>query len=234
MHRMRYLLTKAGLTFVLAAAVVGPADSARAALIMPNATQSFPDLASDIVGSQVYTYDPTSQTGSFVVNNAPSLIALGPNQASELEVTDLPGLSRSETISVKLDSNGNLVNSSTNSFSVYGSVTIDGKTLSGLLLQGTPTAFGWAPPDKNVPTQSVFDMNVNLTGGLLQQAYGSSAYIRITSELGSTFTGSFAQNFLGLKTMTNVRSYNDLSPTPIPEPSTFAILLACRDRRAHV
>ncbi len=226
MHRMRYLFAKAGWFLALAALVV-PASTARGDLLRPNATQSFPDLAGDIVGRQAYTYNAGDGTGTFLVNNAPSLIALGPQQSSEYYVYDLPGQSRSETIQVKLDSSGNLVNDPANSFSVYGSVTINGKSFTGLLLQGTPTAFGWAAPNAGTPTVSTFDLNVNLTGGLLQQAYGPDAYIRVSSELGSTFNGSFTTNFLGLKTMTNVRAYDAPSPSPVPEPSTFAILLAC-------
>ena len=225
MHRMRYSFAKAGLTLVLAA-VFGPTVVARADLLRPNAMQSFPDLAGDIVGSQAYTYDKSSQTGTFVVNNAPSLLARGAQLSSEYYVYDPPGQPRSETIQVKLDSGGNLVNDPGNSFSVYGSVTIDGKNFSGLLLKGTPTGFGWAAPSPATPTVSNFDLNVSLTGGLLREAYGADAYIRVGSELGSTFQGDFVHNFLGLKTMTNVRAYNAPSPSPVPEPSTFAIILA--------
>src|SRR4051812_34993647 len=163
MHRMRYHFARTGLTF-LVASVFGSAVSARADLYRPNATQSFPDLASDIVGSQAYRYDASAQTGTFVVNNAPSLIALGPQQSSEFNVYDPPGQPRSEIIQVKLDSTGKLVADPANTFTVYGSVTIDGKPFSGLLLQGTPTGFGWAAPNAGTPTGSNFDLNVNLTG----------------------------------------------------------------------
>ncbi|MCA1684771.1 MAG: PEP-CTERM sorting domain-containing protein [Planctomycetia bacterium] len=226
MHRMRDFYAKAGLTLVLTA-VFGPGIAARADLLRPNATQSFPDLAGDIVGSQSYAYDPDTGTGLFVVRNAPSLIAMGPQQSSESFVNDLPVTPRSETIQVKLDSGGHLVNDKDNSFSVYGSVTIDGKNFTGLLLQGTPTGFGWAAPQAGTPTVSNFDLNVSLTGGLLQNAYGPDAYIRVSSELGSTFQGVFSRDFLGLKTMTNVRAYHGPNPSPVPEPSTFAIILAC-------
>ena len=157
------------MTLVLRAPSLGPAVAARADLYRPNATQSFPDLASDIVGSQAYLYDANAQTGTFVVNNAPSLIATAPNQSSEFNVYDPPGQPRSETIQVKLDSNGKLVADPGNTFSVYGSVTIDGKSFTGLLLQGTPTVFGWAAPAPGTPTGSNFDMNVSLTGGLLME-----------------------------------------------------------------
>ena len=116
-----------------------------------------------------------------------------------------------------------------NTFTVYGSVTIDGKLFSGLLLQGIAhrVRLGCALLRGYAHVMSNFDLNVNLTGGRLQQVYGPDAYIRISSELGSTFDGTYTKNFLGLKTMTNVRAYNAPSPSPVPEPSTFAILLAC-------
>lgn len=226
MHRMRYFFAKAGLTIVLASALA-PLPAARADLIQRNAAQSFPDTAG-LFGSQTYTYDPATHTGTFAVNNVPSVLAIGASPTSDFIVNDPSGQARSESITVKLDPNGNLVSDPGNSFSMYGSVTVNGKSYSGLLLQGTPTSFGWAPTDSvHTPTVSNFDMNVNLTGGLLQGTlYGSTAYVRVSSELASTFTGSFTQDFTGLKTSTNVRSY-ETNPSPVPEPSTFAILLAC-------
>ena len=130
MHRMRYLFARAGLAFVIAAAAAAASPTrAHAELIRPNAAQSFPDLGGDLVGSQAFTYDSTSQTGTFVVNNAPSLLALGPNTSGEFFVTDPPGKPRSESIQVKLDSTGNLVSDPSNSFSLYGSVSIEGSSV---------------------------------------------------------------------------------------------------------
>ena len=127
--------------------------AARADLIRPNAAQSFPDLASDIVGSQAYTYDAATQTGTFVVNNAPSLIALGPQRRASSYVYDPPGQPRSETIQVKLDSSGNLVDDPGNSFSVYGSVTIDGKSFSGPAAPGDADRRSAGPrPSPGTPT----------------------------------------------------------------------------------
>ena len=227
MHRMRRPLAKVGKTLTLAA-VLGlvPATAARAALIRPDASQSFPDLSGDIVGTQSYVYDPTTGTGTFQVNNTPTLLATGPQPSSEFYVNDLAATARSQSLQATLDSSGNLVNDPGNSYKLYGSVTVNGQTYSGLLLQGTPTGFGWAPPNPSTPTMSVYDLNMTITGGLLQQAYGGSAYMRVIAETNSTFNGTFDQSFLGLKAMTNVRSYTAPSPAPVPEPSTFAILLA--------
>ena len=248
MHRMRCdfvtTLTKAGLILAAATAVLGnPAlCSVRADLIRPTAAQSFPDLDGDIAATQTYTFDPSTQTGTFQVNSAPTLLALGPNVSSEFTISDTSNAPRSESLSLKLDSNGNLISSSSsNSFSLYGSVTINGQTYTGLLLQGTPTQFGFAAPSSSSPSMSVYDLNMTLTGGLLKQMYGPDAYMRIIAETNSTFTGSFSMNFLGLKAMTNVRAYDAIAtPTPIPEPSTLAILavsfgaLLARQHRRHV
>ena len=102
---------------------------------------------------------------------------------------------------------------------------VNGRTYDGLLLQGTPTAFGYANPNPQMPTMSVYDLNMNLTGGLLKEAYGADAYLRIIAETNSTFAGSFTRDFDGRKLLSNTRAYNAPNPSPIPEPSTFAILL---------
>ncbi len=226
MHRMLNYLVKTGLTLVLAA-TLGPADAARADLLRPNAAQSFPDLAGDAAGAQNYSYNNATRTGTFVVNNAPSILALGTGVSGEALVDDAPGQVRGETIQVKLDSAGHLVNDPANSFSVYGSVTIAGENFSGLLLQGTPTGFGWSPTTGGGSDVARFDLNVSLTGGLLKERYGPDAYIRIASELDRQFHGDFHANFLGRNATTNVRAQNTPRPSPVPESSAFAILLAC-------
>jgi hypothetical protein len=226
MHRMRHYFAKIGPTLVLAA-VLGQPSVTRADLIRPGATQSFPDLSGDIVGNQTYSFDPSTQTGLFQVNNAPALLATGPQVSSEHTINDLPAQSRSQSVQLKLDASGHLINDASNSYALYGSVIVDGKTFSGLLLQGTPTQFGWASPTSTPLGMAVYDLNLTLTGGLLKQVYGPDAYVRIITETNSTFDGTFTKSFLGLKPLTNVRAYNAPVPAPIPEPSTFAILLAC-------
>lgn len=227
MHRMRCHFAKVGLIFCLAVFVHRPAEC-RADLIQKNAEQSFPDLAGDVAGTQHYQYDPSSGTGVFQVKSAPSLLATGPKESSEFYVDDPPGQSRRQSIQIKLDANGNLVRGDPgNSYSLTGSVRVNGKTYSGLLLQGTPDQFGWRPPTDKSGSTSVYDLHMNLTGGLLKQAYGPDAYVRIVSETDGAFDGTFKKSFLGKNTETNVRAYNAPSPLPVPEPSTFAILLTC-------
>lgn len=225
LHRMHRLATDLGLALALAACLgLGTPRRAAADLIRPNATQAFPDLQGNIVGTQTYVYDPITQTGTFQVNNAPILLATGPSTSNEYFVTDTPSQIRGQTIQVKLDSGGHLLNDPGNSFTLYGSVTVGDKSFSGLLLQGTPTAFGFDPHPGSLPH---YDMNVALTGGSLKELYGPDAYISIITETNNTFTGSFAQTFQASKPITNVRSYNAPSPMPVPEPSALVILLAC-------
>lgn len=226
MHRMRYLVAKAGLTLALTS--FGLSGVATADLLKPNAAQSFPDLSGDIVGTQNYTYNASTGTGTFVVNNSPSILALGPQASSEYYVNDITGgAARSQSIDLTLNSSGQLVTGGSNTYTLYGSVTVDGHNYSGLLLSGTPDQFGYLPQTPGMGAMSVYDMHMNITGGLLQQIYGPDAYVRIIAETNSTFANSFTSNFLGLKAMTNVRAYNSPYPAAVPEPSAFAVLLAC-------
>lgn len=226
MHRMRDHFGRAG--FILTGCLalgLGLPTGVRGDLIRPDAAQSFPDLSGDIVGTQNYAYDKTSGRGLFQVNSAPSILALGPKQSSEFYVYDLPGQARSQSIQMTLDSTGHLISGSGNSYSLYGSVTVAGQSYSGLLLQGTPDQFGYLPQTQAMGAMSVYDLHMTLSGGLLKGFYGPDAYVRVIAETNSSFSGSFSQSFVGLKTLTNVRAYNSPSPAPVPEPGTFAILL---------
>jgi hypothetical protein len=242
MHRMRCdfacLLTRIGL--ILAAVVTATATitttPAAADLIRPTASQSFPDLDGDIAATQTYHYDPNTQTGTFQVNSAPTLLATGPNSSSEYVLNDTTSGPRNETLQIKLDANGNLLaGNPANSFSLYGSVTINGTNYNGLLLQGTPTQFGYAKQSSSAPTMSVYDLNMTVTGGLLKGMYTLDptkvpvAYMRVITETNSTFHDSFSQDFNGTKAMTNVRAYPGSQPLPAaaPEPSSLVIVAVC-------
>ncbi|GAC1473774.1 MAG: hypothetical protein NVSMB9_23010 [Isosphaeraceae bacterium] len=230
MQRMCCLFAKVGLALTLGLfdLLIIPATT-RADLYNKDASQSFPDLSGDIVGTQSYHYNPGTGTGTFRVQSAPGILATGPTLASESYVYDPPGQPRSQSLEFKLDSSGRLIEGDPgNSYSLYGSVTVNGKILSGLLLKGTPDRFGWLPPTDKSGTMSVYDLHMNLTDGLLKPSYGKDAYVRIVAETNSTFDGTFTRSFDARKAETNVRSYNKgISPSAIPEPSTFAIVLTC-------
>jgi hypothetical protein len=216
----------ASVALALAALLAAPAG-APADLIKSDPAMSYPDLAGNIDGSQTYVYDPVSQTGTFEVSNAPVLLATGPKSSDEYFVNDTSSVIRSQTLRVKLDANGNLVNDPGNSFALYGSVTVAGKSYDGLLLQGTPTRFGFQPQAAG-HAPSAFDLNMTLTGGALKDLYGPDAYMSIITESASTFDGTFARSFSGEKAYTNVRAYNaPVSPNAVPEPGTLYVLIAC-------
>jgi hypothetical protein len=217
-------------TLAMALALAAAPRSATADLLRPGATQSFPDTAGQLNGQLSYQFDPATGVGTLQVASAPAILAVGPRLSDEVYVDDPPGLSRSETIQIKLNGSGDFLSSAGgNLFSMYGTVNVNGKTYSGLLLQGTPTGFGWQSPAGMPAGTAAFDLNVSLTGGALKEVYGPDAYVRVSPEISSTFTGDFTKNFAGLKVWTNVRAYDAPSPSPaaVPEPSAVAILVLC-------
>jgi hypothetical protein len=201
---------------------------ARAALINPTAGRAYPDIAADINGVVNYTYDATSQTGVFHVTNTPYLIAGGPTSSQEFAINPNSDGIRQQVVNLTVDQNGNLVTSASNTYSLYGTVTTtNGQTFSGLLLSGTPTAFGsQSLRPVGIVGSDVFDLNMNITGGALAPYFGPDAYMRISPELNSTFTGSFNQDFSASKATSNTRAYHSPHPFPIPEPATVLVVLA--------
>ncbi len=126
-----------------------------------------------------------------------------------------------------LDSNGKLVASPLNSFQIYGTVVIGDQTYTGLLLSGTPTAFGSQTLKPMVGNEDLFDLSLKITGGSLQSLYGPDAYVRVTSEANSTFDGVFTTDFSSEKVLTNTHAVTNLLPVPAPEPTALVVLLAC-------
>lgn len=223
MHRMRRLVVIAGLT--LTALPLG-VDSASAALIKPAAGRAYPDIAADINGVVQYTYSNATQTGNFHVNNTPYLIAGGPTSAEEFGIMPNPNGVRQQVINLTLDKDGNLLSDMPNSYALYGTIEADGETWSGLLLSGTPKSFGFQDLDSiGVTGADIFDLEMDVTGGALADYFGTEAYVRITPELESTFTGRFDESFTASKATSNTRSYNAPQPFPVPEPTTLVLLL---------
>jgi hypothetical protein len=214
--------------FALAVAVMASWPAAKGDLIRSAAARSFPDIAGDIVGAQTYTYDPETQTGIFEVVNAPHLISLGPASGDMVHMLPDEDGTLSQLLKMKLDRNGRLVKSPDNTFQIRGTVVIGEKTYQGLLLQGRPTAFG-APTRENSGGKGkdaeVFDLNMEITGGKLAQAFGSQAYLRIVPQAGSTFDGKFTADFSGDRPLTNLRPAGSKLPATVPEPTTLLTLL---------
>ena len=237
MHRMRHFVMLTGLALAVWAATGGRAS---AGLIEPNPVQTYPDLFSgNINGKVTYKYDAARQQGVFTAVNLPTYIATGlDNNVEEIAVTPMSDGVRRQEISVALDQNGQIVPDSANSFKLFGSVilpvpTIDqatgleatkDMTISGLLLEGTPTAFGGvAVPGSGLST---FDMKMQITGGELADYFGKEAYIEITPKIGSTFDGSYTKDFEGFKVTSNTRgTFITPPPLPVPEPATYVLIL---------
>lgn len=201
---------------------------ARGDLIRSNPARSFPGIAGDIVGVQTYRYDPDTQTGTFEVQNAPHLVTLGPSAKDMFRMLpDLDG-TLTQTLQMKLDRNGRLIPSPLNKFEIRGRVTIGERTYQGLLLEGTPTAFGaGVKRDPEERKSEVFDLNMKITGGKLADAFGAEAYLRIVPQSNSTFNGEFTADFISEKPMTNLRAKQTAYPAPVPEPTVLVILLTC-------
>jgi hypothetical protein len=225
MQRMRSVITKLGL-LSLFACLMGVWWPARGDLIRPRIARSYPDIAGDLVGSQTYTFDPTSKTGTFQVSNAPQFISLGPTGQEMLSVTPDKEGTLSQSLQLKLDQNGQMVDNPDNRFQLVGSVMIGDKLYYGLLLEGKPTAFGAQAQSATSPSSaSVFDLNVKITGGQLAQAFGPDAYFRVIPQSNSTFQGSFASSFSGDRPLTNLRALQGHLAAPVPEPTPLLILL---------
>ncbi len=228
MQRMHRLSLKAGLIVLFYAAFVSSSD---AALLRPNDTRAYPDVTAFANGSQTYTYDAKSQTGVFQLSNVPFLLTSGTTASGGFLESNIGATSsniQSETLTAVLDKNGNLVSSAQNSFQVYGTVTIAGQTYTGLLLSGTPTAFGSQTLKPLVNNEDLFDLTLKITGGTLASLYGSDAYVRVTSEANSTFDGVFTNAFSSEKVLTNTHPVAVLNPaSAVPEPAALFVLLAC-------
>ena len=216
-------------SFVLFVIVLADAwSSARGDLIRSVPGRSFPDIAGDIVGAQTYTYDPLTQTGMFEVVNAPHLISLGPSVEDMVHMLPDADGTLSQLLKMKLDRHGRLVKSPDNTFQIRGTVVIGDKTYQGLLLEGKPTAFGalvQETPAVRNKNPEMFDLNMEITGGQLAEAFGKEAYLRIVPQAGSTFNGEFTVDFTSERPLTNLRSMRGKLPASVPEPTTLITLL---------
>jgi hypothetical protein len=224
MPRMRSIIARAGLVVSLFL-VIGAGFPARADLIRPKPGRSFPDIAGDIVGTQTYTYDPTTRTGIFALTNAPHLISLGPSDHDLVPMQPEKDGTLTQSLKMKLDSAGHLVDSPANRFEIRGIVVIGEKTYQGLLLEGKPTAFGVGGPGSSTSSKpDIFDLNMEITGGELKAKFGNQAYLRITPQAHSTFQGQFTADFSGEKPLTNLRALNRLA-TSVPESAPLIVFL---------
>src|SRR5207249_2997078 len=116
MHRMCHPVVVLGLILALTTL---PGRPAAADLIRPNASPSYPDIASDVNGVQNFTFHPETQTGVFTVTNTPYLLVGGPSVADEFAILpNSDGVSR-QAVSLTLDSSGKLLDDPGNSYELY-------------------------------------------------------------------------------------------------------------------
>ena len=147
-----------------------------------------------------------------------------------------------QSLEMKLDRNGRLVDSPANTFEIRGTVVIGDRTYQGLLLKGTPTAFGAITPDDS-PSEArseVFDLNMKITDGELKDAFGSEAYSADQATGGQHVRRPVHNRFSSEKPLTNLRASRTGMPAAVPEPSALdhfltlgAGVLAYRLRRRY-
>jgi hypothetical protein len=214
MHRMRSPFARTGLLLTVGF-LAGYQPSAQADLIRAAPGRSFPDIAGDIGGSQTYVYDPATQTGTFALINAPHLISLGPSVKDLVPMQPDRHGTLTQTLELKLDRCGRLIKSPLNKFEIFGTVTINDKVYEGLLLKGSPTAFGLADQGRTAQKNpEVFGLNVRIEGGQLADTFGTDAYLRIIPQANSTFHGEFNCDFSAEKPLTNLLALGRPLSTP--------------------
>jgi hypothetical protein len=225
MQRMHRVSPRMGLLLAVIL-LAGSRQTAHADLIRAAPGRSFPDIAGDIGGSQTYVYDPATRTGTFELVNSPHLISLGPSVKDLIPLQPNSDGTLYQSLKLKLDQKGRLVNSPLNKFEIRGTVTINDKPYDGLLLEGTPTAFGIAQHDlPAVSTPDVFGLNVRIEGGQLAGTFGNEAYLRIIPQAKSTFTGEFDCNFSAEKPMTNLLALDRRMTSPILQRAAIVGLI---------
>lgn len=199
----------------------------RADLIRAAPGRSFPDIAGDIGGSQTYVYDPATQTGTFALNNAPHLISLGPSGNDMIPMQPDQHGTLYQTLELKLDRSGHLIDSPDNRFEIRGTVVINDRLYEGVLLKGRPTAFGLAGQGRpELKNPEVFGLNMQIEGGHLAGTFGAEAYLRIIPQANSTFQGEFTRDFSGDKPLTNLIAVDRQLPVRLIGPIALIVLLA--------
>jgi hypothetical protein len=202
--------------------------------VRPSYDRIFPEIASGRHGTVDYAYNAQTGLGVLRMTNVPYMVASGTNAATEYAVSaDAAGLLR-QSLSLVLAADGTIVDDPLNSYEVYGSIEAGGRTFDGLLLKGTPVAFGAVDLDPlGLLATDVFDASIRVSGGLLADYFGpiggpeppSPAYLRFRSDGDSTFHGRFDEDFAGGSPTSFLGSTYPF-PAPIPEPAAVFVLLA--------
>jgi hypothetical protein len=208
--------------------LVATALPAHADLIRPAPGRSFPDIAGDIGGAQTYVYDPDTQTGTFALSNAPHLISLGPLSKDLIPMQPDRDGTLYQTLELKLDRTGRLIDSPLNRFEIHGTVIINDRVYEGLLLKGRPTAFGTADQaGLALKNPEVFGLNMQIEGGQLAGTFGAEAYLRIVPQAHNTFRGEFTRDFSGEKPLTNLIAVDRRLSARLVGPLALMLVAGC-------
>jgi len=234
MQRMhRSLLSRlriAGHAGLLPVMLLYAAIGARADLIRPSPARDYPEIAGDVSGSQTYSFDPVTKTGTFKVVNSPHALELGPKSPELIPILPNQDGILEQSLKVVLDEKGRLVPQAGNSFQLRGTVVIGNRTYHGVLLEARPISFGARNrvQSSGGPSMDAFDLNMQITGGELEEVFGKDVYLRIIPQAESTFRGDFTSDFSGEKPLTDLRP-NSAGHRPhyaVPEPATILIFVA--------
>ncbi|MDB5351311.1 MAG: putative exosortase interaction protein [Planctomycetota bacterium] len=222
MHRMQRYIVLTGFVGL----VLGLGGSrASADLLHPSTDpQKYPDIIANLGKGVSYTYDSSAQQGVFHLKNTAYVLVTGTKSTDEWDISAAPDGSRFQVLNVTLDKNGSYVNDPGNLYQVYGSVTANGQTFSGLLLQGKPIDFATS----NVGGVTQFQSNLKLDGsGALASFFGPDSYIHLIAETGNGFKGSFTDNWTISKVSSNTHGPNVIpQPFPVPEPTALILIAA--------
>lgn len=221
MHRMRRFIVLTGL---VALTIALGASTASADLLHPSTDpQKYPDIIANLGAGVSYTYDNKSQQGLFHLKNTAYVLVTGTGSSDELDITPTADGSRYQTMNVVLDKNGNFVDNPGNLYQVFGSVTSNGQTYSGLLLSGKPIDFATA----NAGGVTQFQSDLKLDGkGALASFFGPNSYIHLIAETGNGFTGNWQSDFNIAKVSSNTHGPNiNPQPFPVPEPTAMVVLV---------
>ena len=224
MSRMRRTFATMIVPLALAAL---PGGRAWADPIRRAPARDYPEVVADLEGDLSYRFDPARKAGALHASVTPYLMAGGATVAEELAVSPTADGLRTQTLDVTLDGEGRLLDRPSNSFEMVGTVVAGGRSYTGLLLKGVPTAFGAMAADPlRMRPASGFDLDVRITGGQLAGKFGPGATLRILPDGESTFDGTFRRDFQASRPSSRLRASKAAYFHPAPEPTTLAVLLA--------
>lgn len=229
MQRMHRFITTISMTLALGTILC--AADVRADLVRPSAVLAFPDIASGVHGSVGYTYSADSGSGVLTMTNTPYIFDIGIAPEDKFAITADAAGRLSQSLTVRVDADGKIIHDAVNKFEVFGEVVFDGVTYSGLLLSGTPSAFGAQDLSSlGLPTTDLFDAEIVITGGELASLFGGvkeGLYLRFRTDLdqiGQGFTGDFTDSFSSYTPTSFLTPARGVTPLPVPEPASMLLL----------